>query len=461
METQTVNAEEPGSARWLLRHGIDPQVWAERGVVRYAAGDLDFVRAQFNPFKLSPGHKGSLTKVVNAVTRGIEDVEDGIPIGGLILPKSALPGHPSVPPQIRPDHSVVRDFRSTWHRHTPPPDSYRWAMAKWHRDPNRRQAAKPQNYWLEEKSLKDHLKKYGPHGEDGAFHSHEPEGAKYFLYGGVSRVDFPVRSQHLLATSKEVYLALEGVLKTDALLSQNVPVFGVPSVTVWSSREFAWMAEKLLQGKTLYIVPDSPDFEANPWVRLNALYVRELFRWEGVDAHVLVPPEVPELKARGEKTGADDALGAGSTLEDFQPTGPYAPLEKISQALWSGVDPRRRRRLLRGLCGLSVHADEDGIIASQDLKTLARMMGDHWERHRGWKVQKEPKTLEALRDLLILQEAGLLELVEAPSTGCRRSLSRGMAATSSAGSGLIRPLSGFPPISAQNCTVEPKCGLVA
>jgi hypothetical protein len=90
----------PGDRRWLAAHGIDPEVWRERGVWRYDVTDRERVKDAFRDH-LPAGQLRTVSKVVGQAP-------------GLVLSKHAPPGFAPVIPQLRPDEAVVVNTRGRW-----------------------------------------------------------------------------------------------------------------------------------------------------------------------------------------------------------------------------------------------------------------------------------------------------------------------------------------------------------
>src|SRR4051794_24986099 len=59
----TAGESVPGSEDWCAAHGIDPDVWAERGSWRYDTVDSARVKEAFEPF-LERTQLGTVTKAV-------------------------------------------------------------------------------------------------------------------------------------------------------------------------------------------------------------------------------------------------------------------------------------------------------------------------------------------------------------------------------------------------------------
>jgi hypothetical protein len=122
---------------------------------------------------------------------------------------------------------------------------------------------------------------------------------------------------------RRVYYALEGILKNDALLAQNVPVFNTGSVTLWLPDELRRFAAMRLLGsfEQIVVVPDS-DWHSNPQVSRQANRVANLLRREYLDVVIAAPPaecgpvcnHTDRAMKRSHKVGIDDYIGEGGTV---------------------------------------------------------------------------------------------------------------------------------------------------
>jgi hypothetical protein len=361
----------PGSSEWLKSHGIDPDVWEARGVLRYERGDPS-VKELFRDF-LPKSSLGTVTKIVNQY-------------GGLLLPKHAPDGFPPIPPQLRPDKPVIVDGRTKWHFHGSlegdwpvfPPEAGK-AAGK----------GLPRKFVLPEERADGHIRRAHDGVNVEVVHMHEPEEAKYVLLGDGAnkRIDLHPLSAALLPEADRVFFVLEGALKNDAVLSAGEAVFSVPSVTLWDLSELRRFVP-LLRGKTIIVVPDS-DWEANPLVGQQALFVRTALRHFALDAYIAAPP-VEFYEAEGEK-GVDDWLGRGGTLEGLVLHGREVPEAVTQWIAW--FTELRNMRLQYALEGLSLHADDAGRHL-RSLGALARIMG----------MQKRdvPRALEDLNEAVVV-----------------------------------------------------------
>ncbi len=369
-----------GDNDWLAAHGIEPEVWRERGVWRYEQGDPR-VKEAFRDF-LPRTRLGTVTGVVNQC-------------GGLVLPKHAPPGFPPIPPQLRPDVAVVLDWQETWHYHGP-------LEGEWPAFPEGAPGAGkklPRVLVLTGLAAENHIGKgklaaYDPETGEGrhggvnveVVHRHPPEPAKYVLLGEGKRIDLHPRALKLLPSAERVFFVLEGALKNDAVLSAGECVFSVPSVTLWGPAELRALAVRL-RGKIVFIVPDA-DWFHNRQVDQQALLVRTLLRRCGVETHIAAPP-VKDLQQEclcssarihngscetcgGFLKGADDYLAAGGTIDGLSIRGREAPRIRMQRLnVWDhqGRTPGARRAME----GLSLHAEADGTHY-RSLGRLARIM---------------------------------------------------------------------------------------
>lgn len=162
-------------------------------------------------------------------------------------------------------------------------------------------------------------------------------GAKYLFpagEGNAARIDLPpgvdgMNRERFLSGEGRVYLAMEGSLKTDAVitsarvegaLQEGASVIGVPSVTLWNTPELAWVAGKHLQGREVVLIPDA-DGITNPLVRNQARALQTRLEALGAGKVIVAAPplgvgdSIQKVSLPGggsEKLkGVDDFLGAG------------------------------------------------------------------------------------------------------------------------------------------------------
>jgi hypothetical protein len=340
-------------ARQLAPRGIDYDVWVARGCWRYKRGEAEKVWSAFErhiPRSQRSKKRGQVTKVVNQCTcpdrdpdRFWEkDYECPSTCGGWVMPKWAPPDFPkSIAPQLRPDDEVVLDPFGKWHTHGTlwgDPDP---------RFPEETGIVYPEDHHLagEPKHLprewvmaygtaecEAHINgtgdQYDPETGEGAHngedypgvHYHVRVTAKYILITpdrprqkrGMG-VDMHPWARERLDDADVVYLAMEGIPKTDAIITAGGCAFGIPSVTFWNKRELIRVAEKFLipKQRRLYIIPDADGVD-KPEVMRQAYNLRTLFRRAGVEHVFCAAPPIELFRSSGKKIkGVDDYLGAG------------------------------------------------------------------------------------------------------------------------------------------------------
>jgi hypothetical protein len=353
--------------RELVKRGIDPAVWDARGCRRYQQGD-DWVKEEFRPF-LPKSKLGTVTLVVNQCA-------------GWLMPKHAPPGFPPIPPQLRPDRSVILNRSTTWHHHGP------WSIKPWPTFPEAAGAAAGENLPLSlvmfEDAASAHVNKtstrdYDPATGEGTHngkpvhvvHQHAPHEAKYVLLGGegaCARIDLHPLALRRLPDTEVVFFVLEGTPKTDAVLSAGEVAFGVPSVTCWDAAELARFADLYLQGKKVAVVPDA-DWSTNPQVERQALKVRTLLRRHRIVAEVAAPPHDADPFYKG----VDDHLAAGRTLGDLVFEGREAPMDLIRESV-RHVGYQRRKSAQEALEDLSLYAP-GGVVANRSFLNVRALLG--------------------------------------------------------------------------------------
>jgi hypothetical protein len=217
------------------------------------------------------------------------------------------------------------------------------------------------------------------------------------------RLDMHPTAAALLPRARRVFFVLEGVLKADAILShgEGEAVFDVPSVTLWDALELETFAKRL-QGKTVYIVPDS-DWASNPQVSSQAFECRERLRSYGLDAHVAAPtPKCGRVcdcidEADDHKRGVDDLLADGESPDDLlvlerEPSSAFCKWAREYGPRWRSD---RAKHDIGTAWWLALHADrDDGTV-----KRSAEAMADH--------VGVDPATLH---DIIVrLIDEGVIE----------------------------------------------------
>jgi hypothetical protein len=359
----------PGSDEWLREHGIDPDVWEARGVLRYERGDRA-IKERFEPWLKKGPRKtddevdpGTITKVVNQSS-------------GLLIPKFAPPGFPPIPPQLRPDERVITNPLPTFHHHGP--NGGEWPVYPAEAGKIAGRQLMPQHV-LSPQQAQRHIERAHDGINVHVVHAHDPEGAKYVMLGPNKRIDLHPLAAELLPDAEVVFFVLEGALKNDAVLSailrdgRRQSVISVPSVTLWDPRELRAL-EPLLRGKTVIVVPDS-DWYENEQVDAQALYVRTELRLH-LDLNAFIA--APAAAEGWDKVGVDDHLGVlGRSLDELQVRGREVPESVFDRSLVFGSTFLRsdvQLRDIRALHGLSLHANLDGRLY-RPLGTFTRIMG--------------------------------------------------------------------------------------
>jgi hypothetical protein len=286
----------PGSDAWLATHGIDPMVWNAREVWRYGEGDAATVWAAVSRF-LPSSKKGTITRWVNQT-------------GGLVMPKTAVPGGPDIAPQLRPDNPITTDLR-------PGPYTFHGELGdEWPTTPNGKPLLRQHVWEPDRQETLRHIAKHHGGVNTSEVHRHGKGDGKYVFLPGAkeARIDLHPFARALLPTARRVFFVLEGALKNDAVLSAGETVFSVPSVTLWRRRtevvpsELIAFARQHLGDKMVFVIPDA-DWAENDAVRWQAHLVREYLREVLGDTavHIAAPP-LSFFKDTREK-GVDDWLG--------------------------------------------------------------------------------------------------------------------------------------------------------
>jgi hypothetical protein len=143
----------------------------------------------------------------------------------------------------------------------------------------------------------------------GGVHEHVEE-KKYLMPPGPGgrRLDVNPAAYGRLYTAERIFIALEGVFKTDALTQAGEVAIGVPSVTSWVAPELDDFLGRLRRSNPdvrLYVVPDSDWLDPDKDVGRHAFSVRTFLRSRGFSAEVAAPPPAEN----GAKVGVDDFLG--------------------------------------------------------------------------------------------------------------------------------------------------------
>ena len=381
----------PGDADWCEAHGIDPEVFAARGVWRYGTTDIDRVKDDFRSH-LESAKLSTVTKIVHQSS-------------GLLLPKSPIPGGSPVIPQLRPDKPVLVDSQKRWHFHGQLADE----LPVFPPEAGAKRVGKrlPSLLILQGEDALAHINRsrgerydsqtglgshYGENRDDVHFHL---DLAKYVLLGKglCQRIDLHPWASLRVANAPRIFFVLEGALKNDAIISAGEAVFSVPSVTMWDPCELKrWIAHirRINPEATIFVVPDA-DWISNPQVELQAYYVRSCVRRSGLRAHIAAPPvqhgqEKCECSPGGRTSngrtcdacggflkGVDDFLGAGGTIDGLIVSGREAPHDSIDSWKPDATENLARvQRARRALTELSQHANDDGSLYTP-ISTLARI----------------------------------------------------------------------------------------
>ncbi len=312
----------------FTERGISPRVWKSRPYVWYDKGDLEAVLDADPNYRNVMSRKqryGWLQRVVKQ-SSGYVMARQSPP---LWMWRDVPPFHPFA--ELRPTKRVVASWKPHTHHGVDPPPAEHFL-----------EAHNPIT-WKELYALDDDTEVTDDDhyviGDPEDSHAHVT-GAKYVFPPSVlrwkagrrikdpeqpraRRLDMHRRAAHLLhraAHGGRIWIALEGVLKADALLSQGEAVVNVPSVTLWNTAELRAFAEEYLLGDVrVYVLTDS-DYQAmtdegelkNDVLR-QAMLCREMLRGLGVrNVEVAAPPSF-----HGEdKVGFDDLLGNEHLFSD-------------------------------------------------------------------------------------------------------------------------------------------------
>jgi hypothetical protein len=196
------------------------------------------------------------------------------------------------------------------------------------------------------------------HG-DPAFHQYRPDtprerdgkAVKYAMPVKVRMVlDAPLPTQHKLDDVSAPLWVTEAPIKADAIVSAGgtaVATFGVWGFKGRRPRggastmlpDWEWIA---LQGRTVYLVPDS-DVASNKHVRDAVTRLGLALDSRGADVRYCYVPGT----ADGAKRGVDDYLAGGGTLDGLMETaddtpqsGSQAPGGNVAATLFRGADDR-------------------------------------------------------------------------------------------------------------------------
>jgi hypothetical protein len=408
-----------------IDYDVWARVEGMRGCWEYKRHQVEEVWAAFEPFIPKSHHgtkKAQVTKYVNQCTcpnrmekpdrdRGEKGFwEKGCECpgtcGGWVMPKFS-PDDKRIAPQLRPHREVVRNAFDRWHTHGilmgdpsprfPEETNIVYPDAYPNNHPRKHLRGKPHPEAGQPKHLRrDSIMRYGTaeceahinstdgdpydpvtgegahHGENyPGVHKHARETAKYILITPTRRrskrgigVDLHPLVRERLDDTDAVFLAMEGVLKTDAIITAGGCAFGIPSVTFWNRQELIAVAKQFLipKQKRLYIVPDADAVDPQkPQVMRQAFKLRTLFRRAGVDHVFCAAPPFDLFFSSGKKIkGVDDYLGAGYPLDGLEIIGWEPPLALIAEATQSiGYGRTKSCRVLEDL---SLYAHADGTL---------------------------------------------------------------------------------------------------
>ncbi len=243
--------------------------------------------------------------------------------------------------------------------------------------------------------------------------TYEKTAAKYLFTPGVTsaRIDVGQDAQNIKNLTKgdgRIYLAMEGSIKNDAILTAirkedpTAAVVNVPSVTLWQQKnlapeipnEMAWFAQKYAKGRDVILIPDADGVKNNA-VMSQAKALKSALLQNGAEqVYLATPPLKPgttrvveEFKLPSgkmeERKGIDDHLGAGRgtlgqlryktfteypdyDLTAYTKAGGATGKEKMSAGAKNNAE-----KVLSAISGLV----EDRGVATIPLKTLNQTAG--------------------------------------------------------------------------------------
>jgi hypothetical protein len=425
----------PDDPQFWPEHGIDPDIARERPYERWRNDDLRPIRKEYPDYIFSSGQRAFLTKVAKQ--------SDGLLIHRA-PPETALFGnYGHIFPELRPDNAVVTSIKKHWHGQNPEvkkrldlPDFqiYDYKLLDDHikRDKDPHENRKDGEEYLgdhfgvntEEVHKHRHLAKYlfPPSGsyEELKTHKHSGMNPKVLevhidkkhkgetpdqLTGAhnnyhwhakklkdrrrnyAARIDIhPLCTTEMFKRSDVVFFALEGCIKSDAILSAGAPVVSVPSVTLWDTPELADPAfrDKYLAGKTIVIVPDADwrDWKKNEGAVIKqARFLQTTLKYHGLKAVVAAPPEDVYRHNRKIK-GVDDFLGSlhGGNLDDLEVVEHILPMDRIENLVmdlhYGHKDKPRTDAIARDIAVLVALVSHSlGGKIQAPFSTLARIVG--------------------------------------------------------------------------------------
>lgn len=156
------------------------------------------------------------------------------------------------------------------------------------------------------------------------------------LGGSGNVLDVHPRMRSLLEEPSVPLWWVEGIKKADALTSRGAVAVGISGVWNWLSEgePISDMWEIPVEGRRVYVCFDS-DMLRNPGVQEAAERLAEHLQRRGAEVLIAYLPDQPD----GSKTGADDFLASGGTLEElialarpFDPSGADLQREKLSRS---------------------------------------------------------------------------------------------------------------------------------
>lgn len=242
--------------------------------------------------------------------------------------------------------------------------------------------------------------------------AYEKTAAKYLFTPGVTsaRIDMnqdPQNVKNLVNGKGRIYLAMEGSIKNDAILTSirkedpTATVVNVPSVTLWQQKnlapeiptETAWFADKYAGGRDVILIPDADGVKNNAVMSQAKALKSALLQNGAGQVYLATPPLKAGTKqidkfllpsGKGEeRKGIDDHLGAGRgtlgqlqyrtfteypnyDLKSYTLEGGAKGVEKMN----AGARPNAEH-ILAAISGLV----EDKGIATIPLKTLNQTAG--------------------------------------------------------------------------------------
>jgi DNA-binding transcriptional LysR family regulator len=198
-------------------------------------------------------------------------------------------------------------------------------------------------------------------------HKYEQEVKRYGGSGNV--LDVHPSLHHLIGDASVPVVHTEGGKKSDAMVSAarregtDILPVAIPGVWNWMSdgEPIPDMFDIPVKGRKVYICFDS-DMPRKPEVQLAAERLAEHLRRRGAEVEIVYLEDQPDRS----KTGADDFLVAGGTLEELLGLArPYSPGDLQQEKL------SRNEGLRRGLDYLRSRTEEMPAKTSRDCSKLA------------------------------------------------------------------------------------------